>query len=72
MIKWYLVLYIIGGHGSMTTIPTPYGDKISCEHAANEWDDFYYGQKHTCVQSFINDDKGYVCQPNTTECQVVK
>lgn len=70
MIKWYLVLYIVGGYSSMTTIPTPYKDKTSCENVAKEWDDDY--KKHTCVQSFINDNKGYVCQPNATECQVVK
>lgn len=78
MIKWYLVLYILGGGSSVNTIPTPYKDKMSCKEAAKNWDgsEIYgsgiYSYRHVCIKSFVDNDKGYVCQPNATECQVVK
>lgn len=37
--------------GSITTIPTPYNDKIQCEEAAKDWDDSSYQQKHICIKA---------------------
>lgn len=50
MIKWYLVLYVIGGYSSMTTIPQYYNDKQACEDVAKEWDSLGSGRNHICIK----------------------
>lgn len=88
MIKWYLVLYVIGGYSSMTTIPQYYNDKQACEEAAKDWDSSF--QKHICVKVPVRSactctgtfgvypcecsvhTDGYVCQPGAPTCEVVK
>ena len=67
MIKWYLVLYILGQGSAMITIPTPYQSEQDCNEAGKKW------INHLCIKVDVqDDDKGYVCQPGASECQVVK
>ena len=52
MIKWYLVLYIIGtSSSSMITIPQTYNDKQACEEAAKDWDSWGSGRNYMCIKA---------------------
>lgn len=67
MINWYLVLYVISSSGGVAVIPVSYSSKQECQKAAEPW-----GSSFRCIQGPDREDKGYVCQPDASVCQVVK
>ena len=70
MVKWYLILCIL--NGSTVLIPSPYIDKNSCDQAGKDWVNRITNQYYVCIQAPVSADKGYVCQPGASVCQVVK
>lgn len=72
MVKWYLVLYILGQGSAITTIPTPYSTEQECKEAAKNWNGSYYNQKYICIKVVVDNYKGAVCQPGASVCQMVK